>query len=141
MVRILTTHRVFPAKVTGGNGIAGTSVVPELLLKEYAHGCEGCNDFRFCIKRLDLAGLNDGMVVCPGLLEAMRQQFDGLGAVRIPDQEASCCCAKSAYHPKNISHFIDLLPSDAGCWKYDARCETDAANSALPVSQRRLSWV
>jgi len=27
MVRILTAHRVFPAKVTGGNGIAGTSVV------------------------------------------------------------------------------------------------------------------
>jgi hypothetical protein len=24
MVRILTAHRVFPAKVTGGNGIAGT---------------------------------------------------------------------------------------------------------------------
>jgi hypothetical protein len=28
MVRILTAHRVFPTKVTGGNGIAGTSVVP-----------------------------------------------------------------------------------------------------------------
>jgi hypothetical protein len=82
--------------------------------------------FPFCIKRLDLAGLNDGMVVCPGLFEAMRQQFDGLGAVGIPDEEASCGCAKSANHPKNISHFIDLLPSDAGCWKYDARCETDA---------------
>jgi hypothetical protein len=28
MVRNLTAHRVFPAKETGGNGIAGTSVVP-----------------------------------------------------------------------------------------------------------------
>jgi hypothetical protein len=43
MVRIHTAHRVFPAKVTGGNGIAGTSVVP-LLFKEYAHRRDGCND-------------------------------------------------------------------------------------------------
>jgi hypothetical protein len=93
-----TAHRVFPAKVTGGNGIAGTSVVP-VLLKEYAHDCGGCNHFRLCIKRWDLGGFDDGAVVGPGRFEAVRQQFDGWRALAAPYQKASCRCAESTHHP------------------------------------------
>jgi hypothetical protein len=100
MVRILTAHRVFPAKVTGGNGIAGTSVVP-VLLKEYAHRLGGCNDIRLCIKRWDL---DDGVVVGPGLFKTMGEQFDGRRPLAVPYEKAGCRGAESADHPKNIFH-------------------------------------
>jgi hypothetical protein len=45
MVRILTAHRVFPAKVTGGNGIAGTSVVPNYLQENTPIAAEAAMSF------------------------------------------------------------------------------------------------
>lgn len=48
--------------------------------------------------------LDDGVVVGPGLLEPMRQQFDGLCAVAGEDEKSSRCCAESACYPKDIFH-------------------------------------
>ena len=99
MVRILTTHRVFPAKMPGGNGIAGTSVVPSFRFKEYAHVSGGCNDFCLCIKRWDLGGFDDGVVVGPGLFEAVGEEFDRLGTTGTPDQKSGDCGTEAADDP------------------------------------------
>ena len=76
MVRILTAHRVFPAKVTGGNGIAGTSVVPNSLEEDTPIAAEAATRFLLGIKPWDLGGFHEGVVIGPGLFEATRQQFN-----------------------------------------------------------------
>jgi hypothetical protein len=62
-------------------------------------------DAKNSIKRWDLVESDDGVMVGPGLFEAVREQFDRLGAIRIPDQKACCSCAESTYHPKNVFHY------------------------------------
>jgi hypothetical protein len=49
------------------------------------------------------------MVVGPGLLETVCQQFDGLAAAGAPTQKTCGGCTKSAHHPKNIPHCVDLF--------------------------------
>jgi hypothetical protein len=84
MVRTLTAHRVFPAKVTGGNGIAGTSVVP-VSLKRIRPWLRGLQRHSFVHQIVGLAlGLDDGMMVGPGLFETVRHQFDGGRALAVP---------------------------------------------------------
>ena len=68
MVRILTTHRVFPAKVTGGNGIAGT-LRTTLLVKEYALACGAAMVY---IKGF-LVSFDGRRVVGPGIFQVMSQ--------------------------------------------------------------------
>jgi hypothetical protein len=104
MVRILTAHRVFPAKVIGGNGIAGTSVVPDYSYKQYAHRLGGCNDIRLCIKRWDLIALNDGVVIRPGLFEAMGEQLDRGCTLTRPRQKSERSSAESTNRPKEFRH-------------------------------------
>jgi hypothetical protein len=58
MVRILTAHRVFPAKVTGGNGIAGTSVVPVYFLKNTPRAAQAAMTFLLHIKLYKTMGLS-----------------------------------------------------------------------------------
>ena len=47
----------------------------------------------------------DGVMVGPGVFKAMREQFDGRGALAVPDQKAGCRGAESTHHPKNIFHW------------------------------------
>jgi hypothetical protein len=111
MVRILTAHRVFPAKVTGGNGIAGTSVVPSYLLNNTPTAAAAAMTFLLHVELYKKIGLrpflDNGVVVGPSLLESVGQQFDRLGAVAGEDQKSSRCCAESTYHPKNVFHCDD----------------------------------
>ena len=44
-------------------------------------------------------------MVGPGVFEAVREQFDGRGALAVPDQKAGCGGAESTHHPKNIFHW------------------------------------
>ena len=110
MVRILTAHRVFPAKVTGGNGIAGTSVVPSYYLNNTPRVVAAAMTFLGYRKFRDLGGFHHGVVVGPRLFEAMRQQFDRGCAFGIPQEEAGCCRTESTNHPKNVSHDCLLSP-------------------------------
>jgi hypothetical protein len=57
MVRILTAHRVFPAKVTGGNGIAGTSVVPGYFLNNTPRAAAAAMTFLLQLKLYKTTGL------------------------------------------------------------------------------------
>src|SRR4030081_3018374 len=66
MVRILTAHRVFPAKVTGGNGIAGTSVVPGYCLNNTLKAAGAAMTFLLQIKLYKTMGLS-----------WFRQRYDG----------------------------------------------------------------
>src|SRR4030088_2199783 len=66
MVRFLTAHRVFPAKVTGGNGIAGTSVVPGYCLNNTLKAAGAAMTFLLQIKLYKTMGLS-----------WFRQQYDG----------------------------------------------------------------
>jgi hypothetical protein len=52
----------------------------------------------------ELIWFHDGMVVGPGLLEAVGEQVDRLCAFRIPDQKTGCGGADSANDPKHILH-------------------------------------
>jgi hypothetical protein len=58
MVRILTAHRVFPEKVSGGNGIAGTSVVPGYFKKNTLTAVEAAMTFLLQIKLYKTMGLS-----------------------------------------------------------------------------------
>jgi hypothetical protein len=49
------------------------------------------------------------MVVGPGFFKAMRQQFDGLRAIGVPDQKTDCGGTEPTHHPKNIFHLELLL--------------------------------
>jgi hypothetical protein len=57
MVRILTAHRVFPAKLTGGNGIAGTSVVPSYFLNNTLTAAAAAMTFLLHVKLYKTIGL------------------------------------------------------------------------------------
>jgi hypothetical protein len=89
MVRILTAHRVFPAKVTGGNGIAGTSVVPSYCLNNTLKAAGAAMAFLLNIKlykTVALTFLYDGVMIGPGGFETVREQFYGSGALAVPYQ-------------------------------------------------------
>jgi hypothetical protein len=108
MVRILTAHRVFPAKVTGGNGIAGTSIVVPDFFKEYAHGQVRCNDIRLCIERWDLRWFRRR---CDGRPRPVR------GDARGVRREACACCSilksrlpRRRIHPPSKEHFSCVAP-------------------------------
>jgi hypothetical protein len=121
MVRTLTTHRVFPARETGGNGIAGTAAYL-VTLKRIRLRVRGCNEFRLCIKREGLDGFYDGVVVGPGFFEAIRKELNGEGAARVPDHKAERCSAESTDHTKNIFHGgAPLFTAGMALW-FDASC-------------------
>jgi hypothetical protein len=50
--------------------------------------------------------LDDGVVVRPGLFEAMSKQFDGLRTLWAQDQEAGGGGTESTDHPQNILHYF-----------------------------------
>jgi len=77
MVRILTAHRVFPAQLTGGNGIAGTSVVPGYFLNNTPRAVAAAMTFLVYRKCKDLGDFDDGVMVGPGFFEAVREEFNG----------------------------------------------------------------
>jgi hypothetical protein len=95
--------------------------------------------FALCIKRGHLGSFDDGVMVGPSLFETVREQFDGRGTPAVPYQKASCRCAKTAHHPKNILHCVApylcsvLIPVFSGlCYfpvfgYYDAPGGLDAA--------------
>jgi len=58
MVRNLTAHRVFPAKETGGNGIAGTSVVPGYSLNNTPRAAKAAMPFLLHIELYKTIGLS-----------------------------------------------------------------------------------
>ena len=80
-----------------------------------------------------LSGLDDGVVVSPGLFEAVGE-FDGLGAVGTPDEKTSRGCAESTDHPEKIFH----CAAPFCCWLrlawFDAARGLDAARF------RGVSW-
>jgi hypothetical protein len=59
-----------------------------------------------CIERWDLGGFDDGVVVGPGLFEAMREELNGRIALASPDQKAGGSGAESTDGPKNIFHLL-----------------------------------
>jgi hypothetical protein len=78
--------------------------------------------------------LDDGVMVGPGLLETVCEQFDGGRALAVPYQKASCCGAESAYHPKNIFHCV------APSWRPD--CDLSGIAICLLVVRMRLGgWM
>jgi hypothetical protein len=121
MVRTLTTHRVFPARETGGNGIAGTAAYL-VTLKRIRLRVRGCNEFRLCIKRRELDGFYDGVVVGPGFFKAMCEEFNRKGAAGVPDHKAERCSAESTDHTKNVFHGgAPLFTAGMALW-FDASC-------------------
>jgi hypothetical protein len=58
MVRNLTAHRVFPAKETGGNGIAGTSVAPSYSLNNTPRAAQAAMTFLLHIELYKTTGLS-----------------------------------------------------------------------------------
>jgi hypothetical protein len=109
MVRIHTTHRVFPAMVPGGNGIAGTSVVPDYFYENTPKATAAAMTFRLCIKPRDLARLDHGAMIGPGFFEPVREQFHRLSTTSVQNQKACRRSAKSTYHPENSLHRVDPL--------------------------------
>jgi hypothetical protein len=79
MVRILTAHRVFPAKVTGGNGIAGTSVVPGYYLNNTLRAARAAMTFLGHAKLYRTKGLSRFRRSCGGRPRPLR---GGARAVR-----------------------------------------------------------
>jgi hypothetical protein len=67
------------------------------------------------------------MVVGPGLLEPVGQQFDRLCAVAGEDQKSSRCGAESTYHPKNVFHCNDSSVRLRSDLTYDVARRLDAA--------------
>jgi hypothetical protein len=59
------------------------------------------------IKAEDLGGLNDGVVVGPSSFKAVGEEFNGLGAIGIPDEKAGCGSAKSGDQQEHIFHGAD----------------------------------
>jgi hypothetical protein len=56
------------------------------------------------------------MVIDPGRLETVREQFDGRRSFAVPDQKTGCRCTESTHHPKNILHSLLLfLALQVGC--------------------------
>jgi hypothetical protein len=53
--------------------------------------------------------LSDGMVVGPGLFEAMGELLHGLGALRTPDDDADCGGTDAGDHPEKVFHVGRLL--------------------------------
>jgi hypothetical protein len=80
------------------------------------------------IEGWDLVGFDYGATVSPNLFETVREQLDGRGAFRVPNQKAGCRGAEFTDHPKNISHALPpLLRSDSDPCSYDAPGGLDAA--------------
>jgi hypothetical protein len=121
MVRTLTTHRVFPARETGGNGIAGTAAYL-VTLKRIRLRVRGCNEFRLCIKREELDGFYDGVVVGPGFFKAMCEEFNGEASAGVPDHKAERRSAESTDHTKNVFHGGAPLFTAGMAWWFDAYC-------------------
>jgi hypothetical protein len=51
------------------------------------------------ISRGEGSSLYDGVMVSPRFFEAMRQVFDGLDALGIPDQKPDCRCCHTTHQP------------------------------------------
>jgi len=100
--------------LTGGNGIAGTADVPAALLKNTPISGAAAME----LNTGELFWFHNGMVIGPGLLEAVGEQIHRLGAFRAPDQKAGRGSADSANYPKHIFHRVP--PFGILLWRLDA---------------------
>ena len=100
MVLHSTAHRVFPAKRTGGNGIAGTAIVPTGY--RIRPSSAGCNDIELYETRVS-RDLDDHMVVGPGYFETVSEFVDRTCACGTPDQKAYSGGAEIQHEPKQDS--------------------------------------
>jgi hypothetical protein len=99
----------------------------QVTFKEYAHGCDGCNDISLANIGGKLSGFHNSMMVGPGYFQTVCQKLNGLRARGSEDQKTSSGGTETSNHPKNIFHRVaPLICSDSAIWQYDASRGLDA---------------
>jgi hypothetical protein len=60
---------------------------------------------------MGLKDLDNGVMIGPGLFEAMREKFNRLRAIGVPDKEPDCGSTESTHYPENAFHLALTPPS------------------------------
>src|SRR6266403_2095731 len=87
-------------------------------------GERAATTFVLCIAGLDLVGLDDGVVVCPGLFETVGEQFDRRLAVARPCEKAERRSAEPTNRKNNFRHHSLIAPSVANLQATDCRMQS-----------------